>query len=674
MTLKENAKKAIPNLMLVLKTLTENNFSLALSGDVLLALLLKRKAIGKVKYTSQLEFVTMESSGKFEREVSLIKSILTTKNIEFKYDEDTMCFNVKRIEENIDFTIKLSDSIKYKNEGTDKLLSYPFRYLCVEEYMVTLIYKMATCDKSENVIDYYLLLEMGYSLTSLKIKMFLDKHKLELNNLCILDEPLDIDEVYEGLESEDVIRSKVKESLIKFINILNLPGKLAPVPVKTEPIEEIVKRASERVITEEGVFQLNHSGINEEGKPIPTHIREKLLELADVVQPWLYHGVLCMRYISDLKNRSDLQNIVYFRFWEEVSSKFLKKTVYKEFEVYRLHEQKYRKSTEPFFNIFKASRSDNGYYVWMRLNRRYFDYIQPTLDAVYDIKESIGRDVSTEKTVFTDESLRFIYKKASEITTEKEFFDLLPQIQWAIENLLLSKKDHLYRHRDALNKVFIHGMLKHTNAANQFLNTLKKLDAYFLSGENIDEIHVFTPDGDLSNETEEKYPPVPLAEACHFVQTLSRVLEGEDSHVISIDTYKIAFRETPYAFVFRYLANAHRLNILDQTFFPISKEQIDKLYLELENRQILYSEENIATQILRILLLLEEEESNLEFWSISQLLDIKRQAIRAAEVMSITKLISGSTYSELLTKIDRLATQIRLRIEGTSDEMVQESV
>jgi len=246
----------------------------------------------------------------------------------------------------------------------------------------------------------------------------------------------------------------------------------------------------------------------------------------------------------------------------------------------------------------------------MRLNKRYFDFIQPTLDAVYDIKESVGRNVAIESTVYTDEALRFVYKKAEEIKTEKEFFSILPLIQWAIENLLVSKKDNLIRHKDAITKVFIHGMLKHANAVNQLLDLLQEVDAYLLapnepSQHNWSESNVFVKNNSEKEEEQTdknmvQFSPVPMAEACGFVQVLARVLEGADTRDMPIETFKGEFRRTPFVFIFRYLTAAKFLGVLDKTFFPITKERIDSLYLEQESRQALFTEENIEAQILRV--------------------------------------------------------------------------
>jgi len=155
-----------------------------------------------------------------------------------------------------------------------------------------------------------------------------------------------------------------------------------------------------------------------------------------------------------------------------------------------------------------------------------------------------------------------------------------------------------------------------------------------------------------------------MAEGCGFVQVLSRVLEGSDTREMPIEHYRQEFRKTPYVFIYRYLITAKQLGVLDNTFFPITKDRIDSLYLEQESRQTLFAEENIEAQILRVLLLLEEEEEyNIELWTPENLRDLKKQALRAAEVMSISKLISNETYSGLITKINRLSGHVRERIE-----------
>ena len=686
MTSKEKARKAIPHLMLALKTLATSEFSFALNGDILLAALLKRKETGKVKYTDTLDFVTTEKTGDVEREKTFLLTTLDELGYETVGSDHSNHISFRKLGEETYAHINLHTDIQFKNEGNETLFSYPVRHLSVEEGMSYLTYMLSNpmaCGR--HVVDYYLYLEMGYSLPAIKVKMFLDKHNLKLGNFSILEESLIVDDVYDGLDSEDIIREKVKRSLSKVIASSPLgssPVTQSSISVATEPkgIAETVQPASD----EAGVFQLNHKAVPEEGKPIPVHIRDRILELADMVQPWGQCGGKVVKFLKTLKNRGDYQNIIYFRFWEEVSTAFFGKTIFREVELYQHYESKFRKNNDPFFDIHKASRTDNGYYTWMRLNKRYFDFVQPTLDAVYDIKESVGRDIHAERTVFTDETLRFIYKKAGEITTEKEFFSVLPLIQWAIENLLVSKKDNLLRHKDALVKVFIHGMLKHTNAANQLLTLLNEVDSYLLSPEiptkhDWSESNIFVKEKskeEISTErAEEQFAPVAMAEACNFVQVLSRVLEGADTREMPIEIYRRDFRATPFIFIYRYLITARQLGVLDTTFFPITKDHIDKLYLEQEGRQELFSEKNIEAQILRVLLLLEEEEEyNVELWTPENLRDLKKQALRAAEVMSISKLISNETYSELITKINRLAGHVRERIEVYKRAMVDKPV
>jgi len=76
MSIKDKAKKAIPHLMLVLKTLATSESTLALSGNILLAALLKRKGVGKVRFSDTMEFVTTEKSSDIEKEKSNLLSIL----------------------------------------------------------------------------------------------------------------------------------------------------------------------------------------------------------------------------------------------------------------------------------------------------------------------------------------------------------------------------------------------------------------------------------------------------------------------------------------------------------------------------------------------------------------------------------------------------------------------
>ena len=657
MTSKEKAKKTIPHLMLALKTLATSEFSLALNGDILLAALLKRKEIGKVKYTDTMDFVTTEKTGDVQREGLFLLSTLKRLGFEVVSSDNNRHISFRKPGEEDYAHINLHTDIQFKNEGDEVLFSYPVRHLAVEEEMSYLVYMLSNpMARGCHVISYYLYLEMGYSLPTIKVKMFLDKHNLKLGDFSILNNVLAVEDAYDGLEGEDIIRKKVRNSLSRVI---------ASTPLDV-PVDEVV-------------FQLNHKAVSEEGKPVPAPIRDRILELADMVQPWGLCGGKVVKFLKTLKNRGDQQNIIYFRFWEEVSAAFFGKTIFKEIEWFQYCETKFRKNTDPFFKIYKASRTDNGYYHWMRLNKNYFDYIQPTLDAVYDIKDSVGRDMQAEKTVYTDEALRFIYKKAGEIQTEKEFFSILPLIQWAIENLLVSKRDNLPRHKDALEKVFIHGMLKHTNAVNQLLVLLQEVDSYFLSSDaptrhDWGTSNVFVRGKDRE-ATDEQFSPVPLAEACNFVQVLARVLEGADSREMPVELYRRDFRATPYVYIYRYLVTARQLKVLDSTFFPVIKDTIDKLYLEQEGRQELFSEKNIEAQILRVLLLLEEEEEyNVELWTPENLRDLKKQAIRAAEVMSICKLISNGTYADLITKINRLAGHVRERIEVYKHEMVDRPI
>lgn len=681
MTNKEKAKKTIPHLMLVLKTLATSESTLVLSGDILLAALLKRKGIGKVRFADTLEFVTTEKTGNVEKEKNLLLETLQDLNFETITSDggNVIAFRKKGDEGPLAHIIVRTD-ILFKNEGDEKLFSYPVKHLSIEEEMAHLVYLLSsTMARGWHVANYYLYLEMGYTLPAIKVKMFLDKHKLKLGDFSILNDTLALEDVYDGLDEEDVIRQKVKNSLSKVISTFSLTSPSNVVASLQNPL------TASKQETSNTVFQLNHKAVPEEGKPIPAPIRDRILELADTVQPWGQHGGKIVKLLSTLKNRGDSQNIIYFRFWEEVSTAFFGKTIYREVELYHHYESKFRKNNDPFFDIHRASRTDNGFYTWMRLNKRYFDFIQPTLDAVYDIKESVGRDITVERTVYTDEALRFLYKKAGEVKTEKEFFSILPLIQWAIENLLISKKDNLIRHKDALTKVFIHGMLKHSGAVNQLMTLMQEVDTYLLTTEDPNqydwnESKIFVKVKDKkeegrTGEVVEQFAPVSMAEACHFVQVLARVLEGSDVREMPIEVYRRDFRATPYVFIYRYLITARQLGVLDSTFFPITKERIDALYLEQESRDSLFSEENIEAQILRVLLLLEEEEEyNIELWTPENLRDLKKQALRAAEVMSISKLISNETYSGLITKINRLAGHVRERIEVYKCELAKKSI
>jgi len=681
MSYKDNAKKAIPHLMLVLKTLATQESTLALSGDILLAALLKRKGTGKVRYTDTIEFVATEQTTNVEREKVFLLETVKGLGFEAISNAEGNLITLKKEGDTQPLAyISLRTDIIFKNEGNEKLFSYSVRHLSIEEEMAYLVYLLSSNTASScSVVNYYLYLEMGYTLPSIKIKLFLDKHKLTLGDFSILNNPLVLEDNYDGLEDEDVIRMKVKEGLSKLIATSTLitspPNNVASIETSTEekPSEKNMKS---------GVFQLNHRAVSEEGKPIPAEIRNRILELADIVQPWGQDGRKIVNFLKVLKNRGDSQNIIYYRFWEDVSAAFFGKTNYHEVELYTHYESKFRKNTDPFFRIHRATRTDNGFFTWMRLNRRYFDFIQPTLDAVYDIKESVGRNTSIESTVYTDEALRFIYNKAGEIKTEKEFFSILPLIQWAIENLLVSKKDNLIRHKDAITKIFIHGMLKHANAVNQLLALLYEVDAYLLapsepSQHKWNESNVFVnsktkKEEEQTEKVKEQFSPVPMAEACSFVQVLARVLEGADTREMPIETFKGEFRRTPFVFIFRYLTVAKFLGALDNTFFPITKERIDSLYLEQESRQALFAEENIEAQILSLILILEaEEDYNLELWTPENLTDLKKQALRAAEVMCICKLISNETFSGLVTKINLLINVIRERIEVYTREMAE---
>jgi len=680
MSYKDNAKKAIPHLMLVLKTLATKESTLALSGDILLAALLKRKGTGKVRYTNTIEFVATEQTSNVEREQAFI--LETVKGLDFEATSNTEG-NLITLKKEGDTQplayISVRTDIVFKNEGNEKLFSYFVRHLSIEEEMAYLVYLLSSNTASScSVVNYYLYLEMGYTLPSIKIKLFLDKHKLNLGDFSILNNPLVLEDNYDGLEDEDVIRKKVKEGLSKLIATSTF---ITSPPNNAASVETLAEETLTKKNMESDVFQLNHKDVAEEGKPIPIKIRNRILELADIVQPWGQDGRKIVNFLSILKNRGDSQNIIYYRFWEEVSAAFYGKTNYREVELYTYYESKFRKNNDPFFSIHRATRTDNGFYAWMRLNKRYFDFIQPTLDAVYDIKESVGRNTSIESTVYTDEALRFVYKKAGELKTEKEFFSILPLIQWAIENLLVSKKDNLIRHKDAITKVFIHGMLKHANAVNQLLALLQEVDAYLIapsepsqhkwSESNVFVKTNFEKEEEQTDKNMVQFSPVPIAEACRFVQVLAQVLEGADTREMPIETFKGEFRRTPFVFIFRYLTTAHHLGVLDNTFFPITKERIDSLYLEQESRQALFTEENIEAQILRVILLLEEEEDyNSELWTPENLTDLKKQALRAAEVMCICKLISNETYSGLVTKINLLVNVIRKRIEVYIREMV----
>ena len=403
MSSKDKAKKAIPHLMLALKTLATSESTLALSGDILLAALLKRKGVGKVRFSDTMEFVTTEKTGGIEKEKTNLLSLLEGLGFDTIASNNTITF-IPKGDSDSTAHITLRDEIRFKNEGDEKLFSYHVRHLAIEEEMAYLVYLLSgTTARGWHVANYHLYLEMGYTLPSIKVKMFLDKHKLKLGDFHILNSPLALEDSYEGLETEDVIRAKVKEGLAKVIATAPLASVTKVTQQSSEPPTSSAATEEEK---KDKVFQLNHKAVPEEGKPIPSHIRDRILELADIVQPWGQHGGKVVKFLAELKNRGDLQNIIYFRFWEEVSSAFFGKTIYREVELYRHYEGKFRKNTDPFFEIHRASRTDNGFYAWMRLNKRYFDFIQPTLDAVYDIKDSVGRDLTMERTVYTDEALR----------------------------------------------------------------------------------------------------------------------------------------------------------------------------------------------------------------------------------------------------------------------------
>ena len=352
MSYKDNAKKAIPHLMLVLKTLATKESTLALCGDILLAALLKRKGTGKVRYTNTIEFVVTEQTSDVKREKAFILDTIRELGFEATSNAEGNLITLKKEGDTLPLAyISVRTDIVFKNEGNEKLFSYSVRHLSIEEEMAYLVYLLSSNTASScSVVNYYLYLEMGYTLPSIKIKLFLDKHKLTLGDFSILNNPLVLEDNYDGLEDEEVIRKKVKEGLSKLIATSTLitspPNNATSVETSTE------EKPSEKKL-ESDVFQLNHRAVSEEGKPIPVKIRNRILELADIVQPWGQDGRKIVNFLAILKNRGDSQNIIYYRFWEEVSAAFFGKTNYREVELYTYYESRFRKNTDPFFSIYE---------------------------------------------------------------------------------------------------------------------------------------------------------------------------------------------------------------------------------------------------------------------------------------------------------------------------------